>query len=381
MRSLNLDRLETLQAIAETQSFSAAARRLNLSQPAVSTQMRELEARFGVPLLERLGKKALPTAAGRDLLAHAQRIAAETQAIMALARRRREGWLGRVRLGTSTIALNFHLPPVLRRLRSAHPYIELAVTSGTTVAVLAQLARNELDAGVVNLPIGDRALEVVPLCEEPLLAIFPPDADGCAVACDAAIARAAQPAVRAAARAGEPADPGLVRGGRPCAAARHGAGQSRLGGPHGRRRARRFDRAGARRRRRAGAVRRPGAAIDARAVAHARLCAAARQARRARAAAGARGAADAARRAARGRRRVAGAERRVGGTDAQSQPRSAQGAGNRCGAAQLHGGGATARAVAARRLHAGERARAAARPAPDRAGRQEGVRHRGRDWK
>lgn len=178
MRGLNLDRLETLQAIAETQSFSAAARRLNLSQPAVSTQMRELEARFGVPLLERLGKKALPTAAGRDLLAHAQRIAAEAQAILALTRRRREGWLGRVRLGTSTIALNFHLPPVLRRLRSAHPYIELAVTSGTTVAVLAQLARNELDAGVVNLPIEDRALEVVPLCEEPLLAIFPPDANG-----------------------------------------------------------------------------------------------------------------------------------------------------------------------------------------------------------
>ena len=178
MRSLNLDQLETLQAIAETQSFSAAARRLNLSQPAVSTQIRELEARFGVSLLERLGKKTLPTAAGRDLLAHAQRIALETEAVMALVRRRREGWLGRVRLGTSTIALNFHLPPVLRRLRSSHPYIELAVTSGTTVAVLAQIQRNELDAGIVNLPIDDHALEVVPLCEEPLVAIFPPDASG-----------------------------------------------------------------------------------------------------------------------------------------------------------------------------------------------------------
>jgi DNA-binding transcriptional LysR family regulator len=178
MRSLNLDQLETLQAIAETQSFSAAARRLNLSQPAVSAQIRELEARFGVSLLERLGKKAVPTAAGRDLIAHAQHIALETEAVMALVRRRREGWLGRVRLGTSTIALNFHLPPVLRRLRSSHPYIELAVTSGTTVAVLAQLQRNELDAGIVNLPIDDRALEVVPLCEEPLVAIFPPDAKG-----------------------------------------------------------------------------------------------------------------------------------------------------------------------------------------------------------
>ena len=55
MRSLNLDQLATLVEVVEGGSFSAAARRLNLSQPAVSQQIRELETRFGVQLVERLG--------------------------------------------------------------------------------------------------------------------------------------------------------------------------------------------------------------------------------------------------------------------------------------------------------------------------------------
>ena len=59
MRSLNLDQLRTLLQVIELGSFSAAARRLNLTQPAVSLQIRELERRFGVRLIERMGKQDL----------------------------------------------------------------------------------------------------------------------------------------------------------------------------------------------------------------------------------------------------------------------------------------------------------------------------------
>src|SRR5262245_7346640 len=64
VRSLNLDHLQTLMEVVALGSFSAAARRLNLSQPAVSLQIRELETRCGVRLVERVGKRVLPTAAG-----------------------------------------------------------------------------------------------------------------------------------------------------------------------------------------------------------------------------------------------------------------------------------------------------------------------------
>src|SRR5438094_63280 len=70
---LRLARLETLAAVARHGSFSHAARELHLSQPAVSMQVRQLELALGLPLLERVGKRAFPTKAGELLLAHAGR--------------------------------------------------------------------------------------------------------------------------------------------------------------------------------------------------------------------------------------------------------------------------------------------------------------------
>ena len=67
MRSLSLDQLKAFIEVAERGSFTAAARTLNLSQPAVTHQVHELEQRFQVALLERLGKRAFPTEAGEKL--------------------------------------------------------------------------------------------------------------------------------------------------------------------------------------------------------------------------------------------------------------------------------------------------------------------------
>jgi DNA-binding transcriptional LysR family regulator len=87
-------------------------------------------------------------------------------------RRHRDGWLGQVRVGSSTTALIYHLPPVLQALRAEHPNIELVVTTGTTSGVVERIVRNEVDLGVVSLPLSERQLDVVPLKREPLVAIF-----------------------------------------------------------------------------------------------------------------------------------------------------------------------------------------------------------------
>ena len=172
MRSLNPDHLRTLAEVVAQGSFTRAARRLNLAQPTVSLQVRELEDRLGVRLIDRLGKRAFATAAGRELIEHGKRIAEETERLLAAMRRHRDGWLGRVRIGSSTTALIYHLPPVLRALRTEHPNIELIVTTGTTSGVVERILRNEIDLGVVSLPISERLLDVVPLKSEPLVAIF-----------------------------------------------------------------------------------------------------------------------------------------------------------------------------------------------------------------
>jgi DNA-binding transcriptional LysR family regulator len=178
MRGLNPDHLRALAEVVAQSSFTRAARRLNLAQPTVSLQVRELEARLGVRLIDRLGKRAFATAAGRELIEHARRIAEENDRLIAAMRRHREGWLGQVRIGSSTTALIYHLPPVLRDLRATQPNIELVVTTGTTNSIVERIIRNEVDIGIVSLPVNERLLEIEPLFNEPLVAIFSTNARG-----------------------------------------------------------------------------------------------------------------------------------------------------------------------------------------------------------
>ncbi len=118
MRSLSLDQLKAFIEVAERGSFTAAARALNLSQPAVTHQVHELEQRFGLALLERLGKRAYPTEAGEKLMEHARHLLDEDAHTRDAMRRFTDGWLGRVRIGTSMTVLMYVLPPLLRQLKT-----------------------------------------------------------------------------------------------------------------------------------------------------------------------------------------------------------------------------------------------------------------------
>src|SRR5438876_7836973 len=110
---LRLARLETLAAVARHGSFSHAARELHLSQPAVSMQVRQLELALGLPLLERVGKRAFPTKAG-ELLAHAGRALRELETGLEVVQQLRGIVAGRIRLGTSASFSIYLLPPALR---------------------------------------------------------------------------------------------------------------------------------------------------------------------------------------------------------------------------------------------------------------------------
>jgi len=149
--------------VVELGSFSAAARRLNLTQPAVSLQVRELEKRFGVRLIERLGKQAHATAPGRDLVGHATRIFRECDRATVATRRFREGWLGRVHLGTTLTGLMYNLPPILRRLRADHPGIELLVSNMPTRDSIEGVLQNSIDLALVTLPVEEARLRITPL--------------------------------------------------------------------------------------------------------------------------------------------------------------------------------------------------------------------------
>jgi DNA-binding transcriptional LysR family regulator len=173
MRSLNLDQLRALTEVVALGSFSAAARRLNLTQPAISLQIRELEARWGLRLIERMGKKAQATPAGRELIEHAQRIARECESAEATMRGLRDGWLGRVHISATLTALMYDLPSVLRRLRMDHPRIELVVTNMATRDSIDKIIQSTIDFGLVTLPVKSALLRTTPLRAQTCVAIFP----------------------------------------------------------------------------------------------------------------------------------------------------------------------------------------------------------------
>src|SRR6201986_3619803 len=173
MRSLNLDQLRAFVEVIERGSITAAAKALNLTQPAVTHQVQELERRFGTPLTERIGKKRFFTQAGEKLLEHARQLLEEDERACLAMRRFSDGWLERVRVGTSATVLMYALPPILRQLKTEHPQLEINLKAGLTANTLQSLKANALDLGICALPIEDPAFETTFLFEDELVAIVP----------------------------------------------------------------------------------------------------------------------------------------------------------------------------------------------------------------
>src|SRR5438874_1136564 len=137
-------------------------------------QVAQLERRLGLPLLERVGKRAFPTRAGEVLLAHAGRACRELEAGVEHLQELRGVVAGRVRLGTSASISVYLLPQALGRFRARFPAIDLVVVTGTASEVARRLVANDLDVGLVSLPLRDRELAVTPFYRDELVAIAPP---------------------------------------------------------------------------------------------------------------------------------------------------------------------------------------------------------------
>ncbi|WP_426434270.1 LysR family transcriptional regulator [Bradyrhizobium genosp. P] len=175
MKSLNLDYLESFRIVIESGTFSAAAERLQLTQPAVSLQVRQLEKNLNATLIERVGRKARPTAAGAALLDHAQQIDAAVASAVDAVAQQTTGTAGRVRLGTGATACIFLLPPILKELRTALPSLEITVTTGNTADVAKAVEDNTIDIGLVTLPVSGRSFEITPVMNDEFVLIAPYD--------------------------------------------------------------------------------------------------------------------------------------------------------------------------------------------------------------
>src|SRR3954447_8705876 len=149
---MELRHLRYFVAVAEELHFRRAAERLHVAQPAVSEQIRKLEAELGVLLLHRTQRSVVLTEAGTVLLEDARRILRQTDAAQRATRRARDGVLSRLRIGYVPDAMPATLPRALRHLRASTPAVQVELEAGSARALLADLRGDRLDAVVVSLP-------------------------------------------------------------------------------------------------------------------------------------------------------------------------------------------------------------------------------------
>jgi DNA-binding transcriptional LysR family regulator len=138
-------------AVVERRSFSQAAEQLGVTQPAVSLQIRSLEKRLGHQLLDRSGRRVEPTEAGTRLYRSAQRLLAMEEQLLADLGDEAGGELaGRLEIGASTGPGGTVLPLVLAEFQQLHPGVHVALAVSDTQHVVEQVARREVELGVVG---------------------------------------------------------------------------------------------------------------------------------------------------------------------------------------------------------------------------------------
>jgi LysR family hydrogen peroxide-inducible transcriptional activator len=163
-----LKQLRSLVALAEEAHFGRAAAVVSISQPALSVQIRELEAALGASLVERGRREIVVTPTGREVVRRARRILAEVGAIEQVARWDR-GLAGRLRIGVIPTVAPYLLPAALPLLRARNLMLDLGVREAQTDVLLDEMRQGALDAAVVALPAGPADLIAAPLFEDRFL--------------------------------------------------------------------------------------------------------------------------------------------------------------------------------------------------------------------
>jgi DNA-binding transcriptional LysR family regulator len=167
--------LSAFCAEVERRSFSQAAERLGVTQPAVSLQIRSLEERVGRRLLDRSGRRVEPTEAGLRLYRGARRLLQAEQQLLDELAEDDVDLRGRLTLGSSTGPGGRLVPRLLCEFARVHPAVEVALSISATQTVIDRVADRELELGIVGAARRSRSLVFDPLVRDEIVLAVPAD--------------------------------------------------------------------------------------------------------------------------------------------------------------------------------------------------------------
>ena len=145
---MNLHALRLFHVIAETGSVTRASELLNISQPAISAQIRKLEKELGLPLLKAQGRGIALTDVGDKLFTYSRRLFAVEQQIEQFLQDYKMGELGHIRLAATYLPAHFLVPTWIAKLKSQYEHVEMSINTTNSTDALKQLLNLEVDLAI-----------------------------------------------------------------------------------------------------------------------------------------------------------------------------------------------------------------------------------------
>lgn len=174
MKGVTFRQIRVFVAVARHLSFARAAEMLNLTPPAVTMQIRELEQQIGLPLFDREGRNVSLTITGEYFLVYARKILATLKDAEDMVARFKKVQTGRIVIGMVSTAQYF-VPPLVGRFCQDHYGVEVSLSVGNRQTLLEQLQRNEVDLAVMGRPSKEMATRAEPFAVHPLVFVAAPN--------------------------------------------------------------------------------------------------------------------------------------------------------------------------------------------------------------
>ncbi|MEM5389466.1 LysR family transcriptional regulator [Paraburkholderia phymatum] len=175
MLHLTLRQLRVFEASARHLSFSRAAEELHLTQPGVSSQLKQLETGIGMPLFEQVGRRLFLTAAGKELYSHTRLLQQQLSFLEESLDQLRDMKQGKLKVSLVSGTANPLALQLIAKFTRAFPGVKVSLSVGNRECVLNELASNETDLAIMGLPPEGQGLAAVRVAKNPLVMIAPPD--------------------------------------------------------------------------------------------------------------------------------------------------------------------------------------------------------------
>lgn len=173
MKNLTLRQFRYFEALARHGHFGRAAAACSISQPALSVQIRDLEAELGAPLFERGARQVRLTALGEECLARVSAILRSVDELEDVARAAQGVLTGRLRLGVIPTVAPYLLPRLFGDFARSHAGLDLHIRETLTPRLLQELHEGKIDAAILALPVSEPGLEEVALFDEAFVFVRP----------------------------------------------------------------------------------------------------------------------------------------------------------------------------------------------------------------